>query len=146
MPIPTRRRAITRPSAARCNTPTGQPSPSPRSPASASPSPTSSPPAPAHRSPQPSRRPLPPAELLSLAQSGAPVDLLFRLGVQSVNGLPNGATQDGQAQAASGGFLSLMQALRTIQAAGAVSLRFERGKAGPRVFLLLGDDRSPTGE
>jgi hypothetical protein len=91
-------------------------------------------------------RPLAPAELLSLAQSGAPVDLLFRLGVQSVNGLPNGATQDGQAQAASGGFLALMQALRTIQAAGAVSLRFERGAAGPRVFLLLDDDRSPAGD
>ena len=72
-------------------------------------------------------RPLAPAELLSLAQSGAPVDLLFRIGVQSVNGLPNGATQDGQSQDASGGFLALMQALRRIQAAGAVSLRFERG-------------------
>jgi hypothetical protein len=91
-------------------------------------------------------RPLAPAELLSLAQSGAPVDLLFRLGVQSVNGLPNGATQDGQAQAASGGFLALMHALRTIQAAGAVSLRFERGQGGARVFLQLGDDRGPTGE
>ena len=99
-------------------------------------------------------RPLAPAELLSLAQSGAPVDLLFRLGVQSVNGLPNGATQDGQAQAASGGFLALMHALRTIQAAGAVSLRFERGpggtsggaSGGARVFLQLGGNRGPAGE
>jgi hypothetical protein len=95
-------------------------------------------------------RPLAPAELLSLAQSGAPVDLLFRLGVQSVNGLPNGATQDGEAQAASGGFMALMHALRTIQAAGAVGLRFERGPAGvpggARVFLLLGDDHSTAGE
>ena len=44
-----------------------------------------------------------------------------------------------------------MQALRTIQAAGAVSLRFERGDSErgqdrPRVFLLLGDDHSATGE
>lgn len=91
-------------------------------------------------------RPLAPAELLSLAQSGAPVDLLFRLGVQSVNGLPNGATQQGEAQEASGGFLALMHALRTIQAAGAVSLRFERAQGGPRVFLLLGDDQGPVGE
>ena len=96
-------------------------------------------------------RPLAPAELLSLAQSGAPVDLLFRIGVQSVNGLPNGATQDGQSQDASGGFLALMQALRRIQAAGAVSLRFERGDSErgqdrPRVFLQLGDDHSATGE
>lgn len=90
-------------------------------------------------------RPLAPAELLSLAQSGAPVDLLFRLGVQSVNGLSNGATQEGQSQDASGGFLALMHALRAIQSAGAVSLRFEREKGGARVFLLLEDDHSPAG-
>ena len=34
-------------------------------------------------------RPLAPADLLSLAMSGLPVDVLFRLGVQSVNGLSN---------------------------------------------------------
>ncbi|TCZ56696.1 hypothetical protein [Roseicella aquatilis] len=89
-------------------------------------------------------RPLAPAELLSLAQSGAPVDLLFRLGVQSVNGLPNGATSGGRAQEASGGFLALMQALRQIQSAGAVNLRFERQQGGPRVFLLLDADHAPA--
>ncbi|MFC7477300.1 hypothetical protein ACFQS7_23260 [Dankookia sp. GCM10030260] len=91
-------------------------------------------------------RPLAPAELLSLAQSGAPMDLLFRLGVQSVNGLPNATTQEGQSQDPSGGFLALMHALRTIQAAGAVSLRFEPGPHSPRVFLALGDGNGPTGE
>ncbi len=90
-------------------------------------------------------RPLAPAELLSLAQSGAPIDLLFRLGVQSVNGLPNGATRGGEGQEASGGFQTLMRALREVQAAGAVSLRFERHRAGSgRVHLLLdgGDPRA----
>lgn len=86
-------------------------------------------------------RPLAPVELLSLAQSGAPIDLLFRLGVQSVNGLPNGATRGGEAQEASGGFQALMEALRDVQSAGAVSLRFERQPTGGRVYLLLdGDD------
>lgn len=90
-------------------------------------------------------RPLAPAELLSLAQSGAPVDLLFRLGVQSVNGLPNGASTVGsEPQEASGGFQALMRALREVQAAGAVSLRFHREPAaggGGRVHMLLdGDD------
>jgi hypothetical protein len=92
-------------------------------------------------------RPLAPAELLSMAQSGAPIDLLFRLGVQSVNGLPNGATTVGdEPQEASGGFQALMRALREVQTAGAVSLHFERHKAGGggRVHLLLdgGDARA----
>lgn len=93
-------------------------------------------------------RPLAPAELLSLAQSGAPIDVLFRLGVQSVNGLSNGATRGGDAREASEGFEALMEALREVQSAGAVSLRFERHPAGAgapgsgRVYLLLdGDDR-----
>jgi hypothetical protein len=85
-------------------------------------------------------RPLAPAELLSLAQSGAPVDLLFRLGVQSVNGLTNGATGGGGAQEASDGFQALMGALREVQAAGAVSLHLERQPAGGRVFLVHGGD------
>lgn len=86
-------------------------------------------------------RPLAPAELLSLAQSGAPVDLLFRLGVQSVNGLPNGATQGEAAQEASGGFMAVMFALRAIQAAGAVNIRFQRD-GRTRVFLGLEADHS----
>ncbi len=85
-------------------------------------------------------RPLAAAELLSLAQSGAPVDLLFRLGVQSVNGLPNGATRGGEAQQASGGFLAVIGTLREAQAAGAVGLRFERHGGAGRVFLLLEGD------
>ncbi|CAA9278817.1 MAG: hypothetical protein AVDCRST_MAG27-3607 [uncultured Craurococcus sp.] len=85
-------------------------------------------------------RPLAAAELLSLAQSGAPVDLLFRLGVQSVNGMPNGATRGGEAQEASGGFLALVGALRQAQAAGRVGLRFERHGSAGRVFLLLEGD------
>ena len=34
-------------------------------------------------------RPLSPAELLPLAMGGLPIDVLFRLGVQSINGLSN---------------------------------------------------------
>ncbi|SDB69671.1 hypothetical protein [Belnapia rosea] len=85
-------------------------------------------------------RPLAAAELLSLAQSGAPIDLLFRLGVQSVNGMPNGATRGGEAQEASGGFLALIGAMRQAQSAGAVGLRFERQGGIGRVFLLIEGD------
>ena len=86
-------------------------------------------------------RPLAPAELLSLAQSGAPIDLLFRIGVQSVNGLTNGTTTAGAGQDASRGFQELMAALRDLQAAGAVSLRFDRRASRGRVHLVLdGED------
>lgn len=91
-------------------------------------------------------RPLAPAELLSLAQSGAPIDLLFRIGVHSVNGLANEATRSGESQEASGGFQELMRVLVEIQHAGALGLRFERHGQGPgqttKVFLLL-DDSQP---
>lgn len=82
-------------------------------------------------------RPLAPAELLSLAQSGAPVDLLFRIGVQSVNGLMNGATSAGEQREASGRFQALMRAMSGVQAAGAVSLHMERNAPGGRIFLVL---------
>ena len=88
-------------------------------------------------------RPLAPAELLSLAQSGAPIDLLFRIGVQSVNGLTNSITRAGDMQEASRGFEALLRALREVQAAGAVSLHLERRPAGGAhagIFLLLDGD------
>ena len=77
-----------------------------------------------------------------MAQSGAPIDLLFRIGVRSVNGLPNGATTAGGGpQDASEGFRKLMRALREVQSAGAVTLRFQREPTGGPVHLLLdGDD------
>ena len=91
-------------------------------------------------------RPLAPAELLSLAQSGAPVDLIFRLGVQAVNGMPNAATSGGQSQDASGGFLALMQAMRQMQASGNLGLRFEQRAGGRRVILLLDAEKGPGAE
>ncbi|MDN3567980.1 hypothetical protein ACFQY5_19120 [Paeniroseomonas aquatica] len=87
-------------------------------------------------------RPLAPAELLSLAQSGAPIDLLFRIGVHSVNGLANEVTRSGGSQQASGGFQELMRALVEIQHGGALGLRFERQGPLTKVFLLL-DDSQP---
>jgi hypothetical protein len=87
-------------------------------------------------------RPLAPAELLSLAQSGAPVDLLFRIGVQSVNGLANGVTTVGAGpQDPSEGFQALMRTLREVQSAGALTVRFHREPAGGQAHLVLdGDD------
>ncbi|MGX9963787.1 hypothetical protein ACVFYP_10685 [Roseomonas sp. F4] len=83
-------------------------------------------------------RPLEPAQLLSLAQSGAPLDLLFRIGVQSVNGLPNQSVSGGAPRQSSDGFEALMRALSEAHGARALSLRFESEGHGNRVFLLPG--------
>src|SRR5215831_8489280 len=71
-------------------------------------------------------RPLAPADLLSLAMSGMPVDVLFRLGVESVNGLSNAVALTRQTCAAgSPEFFQLLQDLRRLQIAGLLSVRVE---------------------
>lgn len=77
--------------------------------------------------------------LRPLAQSGAPIGLLFRIGVQSVDGLING-TRSGEAYEASAGSRALTGALRELRStAWAVGLRIRRGGAHgrPRVHLPL---------
>src|ERR1700761_7853217 len=71
-------------------------------------------------------RPLAPADLLSLAMSGLPVDVLFPLGGQSVNGLSNAVALTRQTSAAgSPGFFQLLQDLRRLQIAGLLSVKVE---------------------
>src|SRR5215469_3937233 len=75
-------------------------------------------------------RPLAPADLLSLAMSGLPVDVLFRLGVQSVNGLSNAVALTRETGAAgSPEFFQLLQDLRRLQIAGLLSVRVEHNEA-----------------
>jgi hypothetical protein len=99
-------------------------------------------------------RPLAPADLLSLAMSGMPVDVLFRLGVQSVNGLSNAVALTRQITDAAGSpeFFQLLQDLRRLQIAGLLSVRVEhnearaeiRGNSGSsRVYFLVATTRDP---
>jgi hypothetical protein len=62
-------------------------------------------------------RPLSPADLLPLAMGGLPIDVLFRLGVQSVNGLSNAVplTQTGAAGSPDFFFFLLLHDLRRLQ-------------------------------
>src|ERR1700760_942075 len=98
-------------------------------------------------------RPLAPADLLSLAMSGLPVDVLFRLGVQSVNGLSNAVALTRQAGAAgSPEFFQLLQDLRRLQIAGLLSVKVEHDTArgdihsnsgSSRVYFLVAATRDP---
>ncbi|HEY2533794.1 MAG TPA: hypothetical protein VGJ20_38705 [Xanthobacteraceae bacterium] len=74
-------------------------------------------------------RPLSPADLLPLAMDGLPIDVLFRLGVQSINGLSNAVALTLTGAAGSPDFFLLLYDLRRLQIAGLLSVRLERSAA-----------------
>ncbi|MDB5361261.1 MAG: hypothetical protein JWO51_2558 [Rhodospirillales bacterium] len=69
--------------------------------------------------------PLPPADLLSLAIGGLPIDVLFRLGVQSINGLNNASALSDVNASGSAEFFLLLYDLRRLQIAGLLSITLQ---------------------
>jgi hypothetical protein len=80
-------------------------------------------------------RPLSSADLLPFAMSGLPIDVLFRLGVQSANGLSNAVALTEIGAAGSPDFFLLLHDLRRLQIAGLLTIRFEHnpGALGAQV-------------
>ena len=70
-------------------------------------------------------RPLSPTTLLALALGGLPVDLLFRLGVQSINNLNNSLALASNESEGSPDFFLLLHDLRALQIARLIDLRLE---------------------
>ncbi len=66
---------------------------------------------------------LPPSAIMNVIQAGFPVDLVFRLAVQSVNGGDNRRVRDFHVQPADPEFYELLQDLRRIQNAGDIGMR-----------------------
>ena len=98
-------------------------------------------------------RPLSPADLLPLAMGGLPIDVLFRLGVQSINGLSNAVPLTQTGAAGSPDFFLLLQDLRRLQIAGLLSVRLRRDAAPPgshgisdpgRVYVSVATTRDPA--
>jgi ABC-type transporter Mla MlaB component len=89
-------------------------------------------------------RPLSPSDLLPLATSGLPIDVLFRLGVQSINGLSNAVALTQTGAAGSPDFFLLLQDLRRLQIAGLLGIRVQpnatpvgdRGNSEPGGVIL----------
>jgi hypothetical protein len=101
--------------------------------------------------------PIPPAAILSLIQAGNPVDLVFRLLVQEINGLRNRYGGEARAQFADPEFYVLLQKMRRIQLAGAIGMRvitidkqeaaamIIKGKRDPETDALSEDVRKMLG-
>ena len=81
--------------------------------------------------------PIPPASILSLAQGGTPIDLVFRLTVQEINGIRNQPSGDLQTHPADPEFYELLARLRRVQSAGALSLRVMRQDKGGTTLITL---------
>lgn len=81
--------------------------------------------------------PVPPASILSLIQSGSPVDIVLRLSVNVVNGIHNRVGSDLRARPADSEFYVLVERLRRIQLSGAVGMRVRRGERDEGALYLV---------
>jgi len=70
--------------------------------------------------------PIPPPALLSLVQAGNPINLVFRLAVNVVNGIQNRFGGDLRARPADPEFYELLERLRRIQESGIIGIRVQR--------------------
>jgi len=75
-------------------------------------------------------RPLSPMELMPLVEGGIPVDVLFRLGLQSVNNLQNARALAGNKSQGSPEFFLLLHDLRILQIAGLLDVAQRNGNSG----------------
>ncbi len=82
-------------------------------------------------------QPLSSADLLPLAMIGLPIDVIFRLGVQSVNGYSNAVPLTKVGAAGSPEFFQLTHDLRRLQISGLLNVRISQ------IHLLEGGDDMP---
>jgi len=83
--------------------------------------------------------PIPPSAVVSLIQSGWPIDLIFSLTVKTVNGVNNGFVGRGLSDKQTD-FNRLIKALRMVQLAGVTDLRVEKAEDKEVVVFVISDD------
>jgi len=88
--------------------------------------------------------PVPPPALLSLMQAGYPVDLVFRLLVQEINGVRNRFGGEARARSADPEFYSLIEKMRQIQSSGAIGMRFKRTGKEESASMVIRGERDPA--
>jgi hypothetical protein len=87
--------------------------------------------------------PVPPPAILSLIQAGYPVNLVFRLLVQEINGVRNRYGGEARARSADPEFHSLIEKMRQIQASGAIGMRFKKTEKDESALMVIRGERDP---
>jgi hypothetical protein len=83
--------------------------------------------------------PIPASSILNLIQSGYPADLVFRVLVQSINGVRNRFGGAAAARSADPDFYSLIEKMRRLQASGVIGLRIQKvNEAETTVIVFSG--------
>ena len=88
--------------------------------------------------------PIPPSAILSLIQGGYPIDLVFRLMVNEINGIRNRFGGEARARSGDPEFYSLLQEMRKIQMAGAIGMRFTKTDKETATLLVIRGKRDPA--
>lgn len=81
--------------------------------------------------------PLPPTAVLYLMQAGYPIDLVFDLTLDAINGVPGRSVSGGQVRPASPEFQRIVQILRKAQLSGSVGMRIEVGKDKTQSLVMF---------
>jgi len=81
--------------------------------------------------------PIPPSAIMNVVQAGFPVETVFRLAVQSVNGVDNRRIKDISVQPADPEFYALLQNLRRIQNSGDIGMRMTQEDRQVQLEMVL---------
>jgi hypothetical protein len=85
--------------------------------------------------------PIPPPAILSLLQTGYPVDLVFRMLIHEINGIGNRYGGEARLRPADPEFYPLLEKLRKVQAAGAIGMRFKKKDKEEAALMVLRPNR-----
>lgn len=85
-------------------------------------------------------RPIPPQAIFAMIQAGHQADFILALTVRAINGVYNYSAGPARAREGDPRFLRLIEAIRRLQQAGALSVRTERRASGEVTLLSFSDE------
>src|SRR5512139_2511197 len=88
--------------------------------------------------------PVPPPAILSLMQTGYPVDLILRMLVNEINGIGNRYGGEARAHPADPEFYPLLEKMRKIQLAGGIGMRLKKIDKDEAAVMVFRGKRDPA--